>query len=96
MWKSPFLRSPPYVNIAWQKTEYDDYADTMLLEGIEAVHPRHAISWRNNWMLQQSDYIVTYITHDYGGAAQYAKKARVHGRYVINLNDSPSALSKKS
>ena len=28
-----------------------DTADTMLPEGIELVHPRYAISWRNNWML---------------------------------------------
>ena len=46
-----------------KKTEYDDYSDTMLPEGIESVHPHYAISWRNNWMLKQSDYVVTYITH---------------------------------
>ena len=28
-----------------------DTADTMLPEGIELVHPRYAISWRNNWMV---------------------------------------------
>ena len=28
-----------------------DTADTMLPEGIELVHPRYAISWRNNWMI---------------------------------------------
>ena len=40
-----------------RKTEYDDYSDTMLPEGIESVHPHYAISWRNNWMLRQSDYV---------------------------------------
>ena len=54
--------------------EYEDYSDTMLPEGIEAVHPRYAISWRNNWMLNHSDYVVTYITHSWGGAARFAKK----------------------
>ena len=58
-----------------KQTEYDDYSDTMLPEGIESVHPQYAISWRNNWMLKKSDYVVTYITHSWGGAAQYAKKA---------------------
>ena len=58
-----------------KQTEYDDYSDTMLPEGIESVHPRYAISWRNNWMLKQSDYVVTYITYSYGGAALYAKEA---------------------
>ena len=46
-----------------KKTEYDDYSDTMFPEGIESIHPHYAISWRNNWMLKQSDYVVTYITH---------------------------------
>ena len=69
-----------------KQTEYDDYADTMLPEGIESVHPRYAISWRNNWMIQQSNYVVTYITHSWGGAAQYAEKATRSGKVVINLN----------
>ena len=34
-----------------KKTEYDDYSDTMLPEGIESIHPHYAISWRNNWMV---------------------------------------------
>ena len=69
-----------------KKTEYDDYSDTMLPEGIESVHPHYAISWRNNWMLKQSDYVVTYITRTYGGASQYAEKAKRQGKVVINLS----------
>ena len=68
-----------------KKTEYDDYSDTMLPEGIEFVHPHYAISWRNNWMLKQSHYVVTYITHSYGGAYHYAEKARRQKKVVINL-----------
>ena len=71
-----------------KKTEYDDYSDTMLPEGIESVHPRYAISWRNNWMLKQSDYVVTYITHTWGGAAQLAKKATALGRRIFNIKDA--------
>lgn len=71
--------------IPGKQTEYDDYSDTMLPEGIESVHPRYAISWRNNWMLRQSDYVVTYITHSWGGAAQFAEKAKRQKKTVINL-----------
>ena len=71
-----------------KQAEYDDYLDTMLPEGIESVHPRYAISWRNNWMLRQSDYVVTYITHSYGGAYQYARKAHAQNKQVINLISS--------
>ena len=70
-----------------KKTEYDDYSDTMLPEGIEAVHPRYAISWRNDWMLKKSDYVVTYITHTWGGAVQYAAKAKKQGKCIVNISD---------
>ena len=69
------------------RDEFDtrDYSDTMLPEGIEAVHPRFAISWRNNWMLKQSDYVVTYITHSWGGAAQFAEQSARQKKHVISL-----------
>lgn len=50
------------------------------------VLPRYAISWRNAWMLHQSDYVVTYITHSWGSAAQYARKAKAQGKYIVNIN----------
>ena len=65
--------------------QHEDDLDTMLPEGIEFVHPRYAISWRNSWMLQQSDYVVTYITHSWGGAAKFADKARKQGKRVFNI-----------
>lgn len=66
--------------------EYEDYSDTMLPEGIEQVPKRFAISWRNNWMLNRADYVVTYITHSWGGAAQFAQKAQRKGKAVYNLD----------
>ena len=68
-----------------KQNEYDDYSDTMLPEGIESVHPHYAISWRNNWLLQQADYVVSYITHSWGGAAQFTQKAKRQGKRVINI-----------
>ena len=70
-----------------ENSEPADYSDTMLPEGIELVHPRYAISWRNNWMLQQADFVVAYVGHSWGGAAQYVKKAVRSGKTVINLYD---------
>ena len=72
-----------------KRDEFDtrDYSDTMLPEGIEAVHPRFAISWRNKWMIKQSYYVVTYITHSWGGAAQFAEMAERKGRTIINISE---------
>ena len=66
-------------------SEYEDYSDTIFPEGLETVHPRYAISHRNNWMLSHSDYVITYITHPCGGASKFAKKARARKRVLINL-----------
>ena len=71
-----------------KKTEYDDYSDTMLPEGIESVHPHYAISWRNNWMLKRSDYVITYITHSWGGAVQHVKRARSQKKIILTLGTS--------
>lgn len=85
-------REYPWINYAVvlaympsKKTEYDDYSDTMLPEGIESVHPRYAIAWRNNWMLKRSDYVVAYITHPYGGAYTFVQTARRTGIQIIDL-----------
>ena len=85
-------REYPWINYAVvlaympsKKTEYDDYSDTMLPEGIESVHPRYAIAWRNNWMIKQSYYVVAYITHPYGGAYTFVQTARRTGIQIIDL-----------
>ena len=72
-----------------KRDEFDtrDYSDTMLPEGVETVHPRFAISWRNKWMLKQSDYVVTHITHSWGGAAQFAEIANRRRKTIISLSD---------
>ena len=68
-----------------KQNEYEDYSDTMLAEGIEEVHPRHALDWRNRWMLRESQYIVCYIHHKWGGAAKYVQLGQRQGKTVINL-----------
>ncbi|MCD7857633.1 MAG: hypothetical protein LUG55_07520 [Clostridiales bacterium] len=59
--------------------------ETMLPEGIETVPKRFAISWRNRWMLKRADYVVTYIRHAYGGAAQFAETAKKQGKRVYEI-----------
>lgn len=62
-----------------------DGDNTMVPEGIESVHPRYRISWRNKWMIRQSDFVVAYVTHGWGGAAQFVKSAAGQGKRVIHL-----------
>ena len=80
------------VVLAYMPSEHDihdleHFDETMLPEGIETVPKRFAISWRNNWMLNQSDYVVAYIDHDWGGAFQYVSRAVKQRKHVINLTE---------
>ena len=70
-----------------RRDELDDreYFDTMLPEGIEEAPPRFAISWRNRWMLHRADYVVTCVTHTWGGAAQFTAMAERQKKTVIRL-----------
>ena len=65
----------------------DDFTETLFPEVMENVPPRFAIDRRNNWMIRQADFVVVYVTHDWGGAAKFAKKAEQQGKTVINLAD---------
>ena len=64
-----------------------EYGETMLPGGIESVHPRYAVSWRNKWMVNESDMVICYITHGWGGAAKYVELAEKKGKRVTNLRD---------
>ena len=58
--------------------------DTVLYPPLEQVPLRFAISKRNEWMIEQSDVIITFVRHSYGGAyksllyAQRKKKKMIH------------------
>ncbi len=90
-----FKRIHPHIRITVvlaymprKKTDTDHYEDTLLPDGMESIPLRYAISYRNNWMLKHADCVVTYITHSYGGASQYAEKAMRQKKTVINLADT--------
>lgn len=79
------------------KEEWSAYEpmETLYPEGLEAVHPRFAISWRNKWMVQEADVVVTYITHSWGGAAQFAELAERKHKRVINIASMMDSKTEK-
>ena len=69
------------------KNKCDNLTNTIYPEGLETVPKRFAISWRNKWMIEQSDIVVTYVTHSFGGAAQFKEFAERQGKTVIKLQE---------
>lgn len=70
-----------------KKSEYDGFTNTIYPEGIETVPKRFAISYRNKWMLEQSDTVVSYVIRTYGGAWQFKVIAQRQGKMVIELSE---------
>ena len=63
--KYPYIRyAVVLAYMPGEVSEYEDHSDTMVPEGIEAVHPKYAIDWRNRWMLRESQYIICYMLED--------------------------------
>lgn len=78
------------VILAYLPTEPNAYLpeETIFPEGIEAVPKRFAIDFRNRWIVNHSDIIISYIDHSWGGAAKYVKKAKNRGAIILNLIDN--------
>lgn len=69
-----------------EKAPLYDPDHTLLPEGIETVPRRFAIEYRNKWMIDHSDIVVTYVTRSFGGAAKFRDLAKKKGKTVIDLN----------
>ena len=81
----PQIRSTlvlPYLNRDYNETLYDDTTYPPL----EEVPRRYAISRRNEWMVDQSDVIVAYVDHGWGGAAKTLEYARRKKKRIIQIN----------
>ena len=65
--------------------DYDKY-ETIYPEGLEIVPKRFAILKRNEWMIDHSDYVITYVNNYAGSGAARAKKIAVSkGKTVVEL-----------
>ena len=78
-----------YVVLAYMPIKNDTPDEhTILPEGIETVPRRFAINYRNKWMLNKSDIVVTYVIRNFGGASQFMNMATISTKVVINIGMS--------
>jgi uncharacterized phage-like protein YoqJ len=83
----PITYSVVLAYLPTKKSECDDFTNTILPEGIETKPKRFAISYRNKWMVDQTDFVVTYVTHGFGGAAQFKNMAERKRKTIIELSE---------
>lgn len=66
--------------------EYDTmyYDGTIFFDGLEFGVKRFAIGKRNRLMVDASDVIICYITHNHGGAYTASNYAKKMGKVILN------------
>ena len=76
----------PYLdnsNLELQRMRYN----SIIYPEIERVPPKFAISHRNRYMIDKCDFVISYITHSFGGAYQTYKYAKRKNKVIFNLSD---------
>lgn len=63
----------------------EEYADTIYPFFCEKLHPRYAIDKRNRWLVDHTDYVVTYVKYPFGGAAKFKALSEKKGKRIIEL-----------
>ncbi|MBE6703532.1 MAG: hypothetical protein E7585_09035 [Ruminococcaceae bacterium] len=80
----------PYLTVGYQKNHMDEWRtryDSIIYPEIEGKPKRFAITYRNKYMVEKADFVVVYITHDWGGAYTAYKHAKRKGKKIFNLAD---------
>ena len=79
---TPYLTIDYQCNhLHYQKARYD----SILYPEIEDKPKRYAITYRNKYMVEKADYVVAYVSHDWGGAYTTYKHAKRKGKEIFNL-----------
>ena len=63
-----------------------DGDSTIYPECLDKTPPKYAIIKRNRWMIERAGFVITYVTHITGGAADFKALAERKGKTVINLD----------
>ena len=78
----------PYLSEDYQRSHLK-YAerkyDGVIYPEIENKPIRFAISYRNKWMVEKCDYLISYVNHDWGGAYKTYQYAKRKGKFILNL-----------
>ncbi len=72
-------------------TYYEKYYDDILILN-KKCHYKQAITKRNQWLVDNSDLIICYIEHKYGGAYQCFNYAYKNNISIINLSNTNENL----
>lgn len=61
-----------------------DSFDTIYPFVLEKTPKRFAINKRNEWMIEQADFVISYFEHNYSNTSGFISRAEKKGKKVIN------------
>lgn len=71
----------PYINKPFDTQIYDE----SIYPSLENIPLRFAISHRNRWMVDNSDCVICYVKHGWGGAFKTLEYAKKRKKEIIEL-----------
>ncbi len=80
----------PYLTLDYQKNHLsyqEKRYDFTLYPPIEDKPKRYAIIHRNRYMIEKADFVVAYVSHDWGGAYAAYEYGKRKGKELYNLAD---------
>ena len=81
----------PYMSLSEQlkikENERLGLYDSSIYPPIESTPKKFAILKRNEWMMTNSDLVIAYVNHSYGGAYKALQFAKRKKKAIINICD---------
>jgi len=71
----------PYLNKSYSMLLYD----SSIYPPIENTPPKFAIVKRNEWMVEKSDVVISFVEHDFGGAYKTLAYAEKKKKQIIRI-----------
>ena len=78
----------PYITVEYQKnvlSQIKSGYDGIIYPEIERAPLKYAISYRNRWIAERADIIISAVDRCYGGAYQACAYAKRKGKRIINI-----------
>ena len=76
----------PYLDKSYSKLELAKYYyDDVIFPPIENIPRKFAISKRNEWMVNEADLVIAFVTYSWGGAAKTLEYSKRKKKRIINL-----------
>lgn len=89
----------PYITLEYQKNHLAHKSklyDCVVYPEIEDKPLRFAITYRNRYMAERADVVITYINHSHGGAYKSYKHAMKMKKNIINLGKLQEKYDKRT